>query len=129
MGLFTTTASAKMCHIPDLVLSTLGAHWSPDLDILRRYAEPTCAPLAWASRCARVADDQSHLINGLDLAVLDRLALWNLLEEDSRAVPLRVLDSRSRVALFLRYAGPDEEIVPRGQGSVPSGNSTPGGPG
>jgi hypothetical protein len=40
----------------------------------------------------------------------------DLLEEQPRAAPVRVLEGRSRVALLVRYAGPREEVVPRGQG-------------
>jgi hypothetical protein len=49
-------------------------------------------------------------------AVLGGLVLRDLLEEQPRAVPVRILEGRSRVALLLRYADLREEVVPRGQG-------------
>jgi hypothetical protein len=48
-------------------------------------------------------------------AVFDKLPLRHLLEEQPWAVPVRILDRRSCVALLLRYADPGEEVVPRGQ--------------
>ena len=48
-------------------------------------------------------------------AVLGDLVLRHLLEEEPWAVPVRVLDGRSRVALLLGYAGPRQEVVPRGE--------------
>jgi hypothetical protein len=59
-------------------------------------------------------------------AVLGDLVLRHLLEEQPGAVPVRVLNGRSRVALLLRYADPREEVVPCGQrvgvvGQVDSG--------
>jgi hypothetical protein len=48
-------------------------------------------------------------------SVFGNLVFWNLLKEDPRPVPVRVLDCRSRVALFFRHADPVEEVVPRGQ--------------
>src|SRR4030095_12977102 len=61
-------------------------------------------------------------------AILGDLVLRHLLEEEPWAVPVRVLDGRSRVALLLRYADPREEVVPRGQrvgvlGQVDSGRA------
>ena len=52
----------------------------------------------------------------------------HLLEEQPWAVPVRILDGRSRAALLLRYADTREEVVPRGQrvgilGQVDSGRA------
>jgi len=48
-------------------------------------------------------------------AILGDFVLWYLLEEQPWAVPVRVLDRRSCVALLRRYADPREEVVPRGE--------------
>src|SRR3984885_16103394 len=49
-------------------------------------------------------------------AVLPALVLRDLLEEQPRAVPVRIIEGRPRVGLLLRHAYPLEELVPRGQG-------------
>ena len=48
-------------------------------------------------------------------AVLARLVLRHLLEEQAWTAAVRVLDGRPRVALLRRHAYPGEEVVPRGQ--------------
>src|SRR5450755_3728534 len=62
-------------------------------------------------------------------AVLGDLVLRHLLEEQPWAVPVRVLDGRSRVALLPRYVDPREEVVPRGQRVGALGQVDPGRPG